>query len=109
MGQTIDTFVEVMRKIKETVMGPDTWEVFKQIFTSEMTKSMFNFKEGLKINMVKVQYFKHPDIFGHFYDRNLAVYGRIPWNNEVPLYFEKFGAKISPFSSIHKISNIKKT
>ena len=28
LGPTTNTFVEVMRKIKETVMGPDKWEVF---------------------------------------------------------------------------------
>ena len=29
LGLTTDTLVEVMRKRKETVMGPDTWEVVK--------------------------------------------------------------------------------
>ena len=34
LGPTTDNFVEVMRKIKETVMGPDTWEVVKQRVTT---------------------------------------------------------------------------
>ena len=34
LGLTIDTFVDVMRKRKETVMGPNKWEVFKQRFTT---------------------------------------------------------------------------
>ena len=29
LGPTPDTFVEVMRKRKETMMGPDTWEDVK--------------------------------------------------------------------------------
>ena len=62
LGPITDTFLEVMRKIKETVMGLDTWEVVKQRVTKEMAKSMFNFKEGLKKKMLKVQYFKYPHI-----------------------------------------------
>ena len=54
LGPTTDTFVEVMRKIKETVMGPDKWEDVKQRVTTEMAKSMFNFKEGMKRKMLKV-------------------------------------------------------
>ena len=42
---TIDTFVEVMTKIKETVMGLDTWDDVKNKVTKEMEKSMFNFNE----------------------------------------------------------------
>ena len=62
---------------------------------------MFNFKEGPKINMLKVQYFKHPNIAHYFYDRHLAAYGRLPWNDEVPLYFEnvfyaKFFLELKP-------------
>ena len=89
LGPTIDTFVEVMRKIKETMMGPDTWEVVKQRVTTEMVKSMFNFKEKLKRKTLKVQYFKHPHIAQYLYDRHLAAYRRLPWNEEVPLYFAK--------------------
>ena len=37
--------------------------------------------------MLKVQYFKHPDIAHYLYDRHLAAYGRLPWNDEVPIYF----------------------
>ena len=50
---------------------------------------MFNFKEWPKRNMLKVQYFKHTHITHNLYDRHLAAYGIIPWNDEVPLYFEK--------------------
>ena len=50
---------------------------------------MFNFKEGLKRKMLKVQYFKHSDIVGNLHDRNLATYIRLPWNDEVPIYFTK--------------------
>ena len=57
---TTDTFVEVMRKIKETVMGLDTWEVVKQRVTTEMAKSMFNFKEGLKKKDAKGGIFQAP-------------------------------------------------
>ena len=88
LGPTTDTFVEVMRKRKETVMGPDTREVVKRRFTTEMAKSMFNFKEELKRKMLKVKYFKHLDIVGHLYGRHLASYGRLPWNDKVSLYFE---------------------
>ena len=86
---TTNTYVEVMRKIKEIVMGPDKWEDVKQRVTKEMTKLMFNFKEGLKRKMLKVQYFKHPDIAHYLYDKHLVAYGRLPWNDEVSLYFEK--------------------
>ena len=44
LGPTTDTFVEVMRKRKETVMGPDKWEDIKERVTKEMAKSMFHFK-----------------------------------------------------------------
>ena len=86
---TTDNFVKVMSKIKETVMGLDTWEVVKQRVTKEMAKSMFNFKEGLKRKMLKVQYLKHPNIAFHLYDKNLVASRRRPWNDEVPVYFEK--------------------
>ena len=51
---------------------------------------MFNFKQGLKQKMLKVQYFKHPEIAHHLYDRFLVSYGRLPWNDEVPHYFVRF-------------------
>ena len=44
LGPTTDIFVEVMRKRKETVMGPDKWEDVKQRVTKDMVKPMFNFK-----------------------------------------------------------------
>ena len=66
-------------------MGPDKWEVVKERVTTTMEKSMFDFKEGPKRKMLKVQYFKHPDASHYLYDRHLVAYGRIPWNDEVPL------------------------
>ena len=89
LGPTIDIFVELMRKRKETVMGPDKREDVKQRVTKEMVKSMFNFQEGPKRKMLKVQYFKHPNIAHYLYDRHLAVYGSLPWKDEVPVYFAK--------------------
>ena len=50
---------------------------------------MFNFKKEPKKEMLKMQYFKHPHIACYLYDKHLAAYGRIPWNDEVFLYFEK--------------------
>ena len=76
-----------MKKRKETVMGPDKWEDVKQKVTKYVAKSMFNFKEGSKRKMLKVQYFKHPDIARYLYDRHIVAYGRLPWNDEVPVYF----------------------
>ena len=46
LGPTTNTFIEVMRKIKETVMGPDTWEVVKQRVTIEMAMSMTISRKG---------------------------------------------------------------
>jgi len=68
-------------------MGPDTWEVVKQRVTTEKTESMFNFKSGLKRKMLKVKYFKHLDIASHLYDRHITAYEKLPWNNNVTLYF----------------------
>ena len=48
---------------------------------------MFNYKEGPKRKMLKVQYFKLPDKAAYLYDRHLAAFGRLPWNDEVPVYF----------------------
>jgi hypothetical protein len=50
---------------------------------------MFNFKEGPKWKMLKVQYFKHPHFVGHLYNRFLATYGKLSWNDEVPHYFAR--------------------
>ena len=44
LGPTSDTFVEMMRKIKEIVMGLDKLEDVKQKVTKEVAKSMFNYK-----------------------------------------------------------------
>ena len=65
-------------------------EDVKQRVTKDMAKLMFNFKEGPKRKMLKVQYFKHPNIACYFYDRHLAAYGRLPWNDEVLFYFAQF-------------------
>ena len=51
---------------------------------------MFNFKEGPKQKMLKVQYFKNPKIAHHLYDRFLEAYHILPWNDEVPHYFVRF-------------------
>ena len=40
--------------------------------------------------MLKVQYFRHPEISHHIYDRLLESYGIFPWNDEVPHYFASF-------------------
>jgi len=87
LGPTTDSFVELMRKRKETVIGPDKWQDIKQKVTRAEAKSMFNYKEGPKRKMLKVQYFKHPDKAQYLYGRHLAAFGRLPWNDEVPLYF----------------------
>jgi hypothetical protein len=39
--------------------------------------------------MLKVQYFKHSDIAGYLYNRFLAAYEKLPWNDEVPHYFAR--------------------
>ena len=37
-----------------------------------------------------MQYFKHPELAHHLYDRFLAAYGQLPWNDEVSNYFARF-------------------
>ena len=54
LGPTTYSFVELMRKRKETVIGPDKWQDIKQKFTRGEAKSMFNYKEGPKRKMLKV-------------------------------------------------------
>ena len=71
-------------------MGLDKWVVVKERVSKEQANSMFNFKEGLKRKALKVQYFKHPELAHFLYDRFLAAYGRLPWNNEVPNSFVRF-------------------
>jgi hypothetical protein len=71
------------------VMGHDKWEVVKNRVSKEDTISMFNFKEGPKRKMLKVKYFKHPNIAVHLYNRFLAAYGNLLWNDEVPHYFTR--------------------
>ena len=71
-------------------MGPDKWvDVNKRVSKADAI-SMFNLKEGLKWKMLKVQYFKYPEIAHHLYDRFLESYGIFPWNDEVPHYFARF-------------------
>jgi hypothetical protein len=71
------------------VMGPNKWETIKNRVSKEDVISMFNFKEGTKRKMLKVQYFKHPDIVGNLYNKFLAAYGKLSWNDEVPHYFAR--------------------
>ena len=71
-------------------MGPDKWvDVEKRVSKADAI-SMFNCKQGPKRKMLKVQYFKHPEIAHHLYDRFLDAYGRFPWNDEVLHYFARF-------------------
>jgi hypothetical protein len=70
-------------------MGPDKWEAIKNSVSKEDTISMFNFKYGPKRKMLKVQYFKYPDIVGHLYNKFLVAYGKFSWNDEVPHYFAR--------------------
>ena len=64
-------------------------EVVKIRVSKEDAISMFNFKEQPKRKMLKVQYFKHPNIAGHLYNRFLAAYGTLSGNDEVPHYFSR--------------------
>jgi len=89
MGPTTDSFVDLMRRRKSEVMGPDKWDTVKNKVSKEDAISMFNFKEGPKRKMLKVQYFKHPHLAQHLYNRFLAAYGKLPWNDEVPHYFAR--------------------
>jgi hypothetical protein len=70
-------------------MGPDKWEVVKSRISKENAISMFNFKEGSKQKMLKVQYFKHSNIAWHIYNVFLVAYGKFTWNDEVPHYFSR--------------------
>ena len=89
MGLTTDSFFDLMRQRKSEVMGPDKWEKIKNRVSKEDTISMFNFKEGPKRKMLKVQYFKHPHFVGHLYNRFFATYGKLSRNDEVPHYFAR--------------------
>jgi hypothetical protein len=42
MGQTIDSFVDLMTWRKSEVMGPDKWDTVKNRVSKEDTISMFN-------------------------------------------------------------------
>ncbi len=71
-------------------MGPDKWVDLDKRVSKEYAIWMFNFKEWTKKKMLKVQYFKHPQLAHHIYDRFLIGYGRLPCNDEVTHYFVKF-------------------
>jgi hypothetical protein len=62
MGPTTDSFFDLMKRRKSEVMGPDEWDVVKNKVSKENAISMFNLKDGPKRKMLKVQYFKHPNI-----------------------------------------------
>jgi hypothetical protein len=89
MGPTTGSFFDRMRWKKLEVMGPDKWEAIKNRVPKEDVISMFNFKEGPKHKMLKVQYFKHHDFVGHLYNIFLATYEKLPWNDEVQHYFAR--------------------
>jgi hypothetical protein len=89
MRPTTDSFVDLMKRRKSEVMGPDKWDTIKNRVSKEDTISMFNFKEGPKRKMMKVKYFKNPHFVGHLYNRFLAAYGKLSWNDEVPHYFAR--------------------
>jgi hypothetical protein len=89
MGPTTDNFVDLMRRRKLEVMGLDKWDMVKNRVSKEDAISMFNFNEGPKRKMLKVQYFKHPHLAEHLYNRFLAAYGKFSWNDEVPHYFAR--------------------
>jgi hypothetical protein len=89
MGPTTDSFIDLIRRRKSKVMGPDKWEVVKSRVSKEVAIYIFNFKEGPKRKMLKVQYFKHPHIGRHLYNIFLAAYVNLLWNDEVPHYFAR--------------------
>ena len=62
MGPTTDSYINLMRWRKSEVMGPDKRDTVKNRVSKEDVISMYNFKEGPKRKMLKVQYFKHPNI-----------------------------------------------
>jgi hypothetical protein len=77
MGPTTHSFIDLMRRRKSKVMSIDKWEVVKSTVSKEDVISMFNFKEGPKRKMLKLQYFKHSNIAEHLYNRFLAAYGKL--------------------------------
>jgi hypothetical protein len=89
MGPTTDNFVDLMRRRKSEVMGPDKWDTVKNRVSKEDAISMFNFKDGPKRKMLKVKYFKHPHFVEHLYNKFLATYEKLSWNDEVPHYFAR--------------------
>ena len=55
MGSMNDSFIDLMRRRKSEVMGPDKCDVVKSRVSKEDAISMFNFKEGPKRKMLKVK------------------------------------------------------
>jgi hypothetical protein len=58
LGPMTNTFIDLMRRCKKVVMGLDKWIEIEKRVSKEKVKSLFNFKEGPKRPMLKVQYFK---------------------------------------------------
>ena len=90
IGPTTYCFIHLMRMRRAQVMGLNKWVDVEKRVSKAYAISMFNFKEGLKRKMLKMQYIKHPRIAYHLYDIFLAAYGRFPWNDEVTHYFVRF-------------------
>ena len=78
MGTTTNTIVDFLRKRKQMVMGPDKWPEVEKKVSKQQAISLFNFKEGPKWSILKVQYLKHPHITDHLYDHFLEAYLRFP-------------------------------
>lgn len=87
IGPTMDSFINMKRHRKEVMMGSDIWVEVNKRVTKEDAKSILNFKEGMKRNMLKVKYFKNPDIACHFYDRFIATYGKMRFKFILQNYF----------------------
>ena len=77
MGPTTNNFIDLMRQQKSEVMGPEKQDVVKIRVSKQDAISMFNFNEGKRQKMLKVQYFKHPNIVGHLYNRFLTTYEKL--------------------------------
>ena len=65
VGPTTYCFIHFMKMQRAQVMGPNKWVDVEKRVSKEYAISMFNFKEGPKRKMLKVQYFKHPKIAHH--------------------------------------------
>lgn len=54
LGPTTNCFIDMMRCIKDAIMGPDKWAEVSKSVTKAHAQSIFNFKEGHKRKIVKV-------------------------------------------------------